>query len=249
MSHSRRIAVALARLGSRCARRTRAASTRCGSTRRRARSPGTAARMHATCDSACQPQPITPSVAAPGAREVLRRDARSPRRCAAGRACRRRSRRRAPACRCGRAVTTKRAPVREARVHLRARVAELEVDGGHHRERAVLEPEPVARPVLDAAGAPCARKHASIAVDRVRRRQQRARRRPRRDGASRRPGSSPPPGLRCLTCDHLVTYHPGHGRRRPRLQGAGRSDAPATCSTGSSSATAARSRSSSPSSR
>src|SRR6185437_11929391 len=35
------------------------------------------------------------------------------------------------------------------RVDLRAREAELEICGGHHREHAVLETEPVARPVLD----------------------------------------------------------------------------------------------------
>ena len=36
---------------------------------------GTAARMHATCVSAWCPQPSTPSVAAPGEREVARGDA------------------------------------------------------------------------------------------------------------------------------------------------------------------------------
>ena len=35
---------------------------------------GTAARMHASWDSACQPAPIRPSVRAPGAREVPRGD-------------------------------------------------------------------------------------------------------------------------------------------------------------------------------
>ncbi len=44
----------------------------------------------------------------------------------------------------------------EAGVDLRARVAELEVGRGHHRERALLEPEPVAGPVLDRA-----RRHAA----------------------------------------------------------------------------------------
>ena len=39
----------------------------------------------------------------------------------------------------------------EAGVDLRAREHELEVDGGHHGERPVLEPQPVARPVLDPA--------------------------------------------------------------------------------------------------
>ncbi len=38
------------------------------------------------------------------------------------------------------------------RVDLRAGEAELEIRRGHHRERAVVEPEPVARPVLDRAG-------------------------------------------------------------------------------------------------
>src|SRR6185437_10292572 len=40
----------------------------------------------------------------------------------------------------------------EAGVDLRAGVTELEIGGGHDRERALLEPEPVARPVLHAPG-------------------------------------------------------------------------------------------------
>ena len=46
--------------------------------------------------------------------------------------------------------------VAKAGVDLRARVAELEVGGGHDRERSALEPQPVARPVLDAPRPPCA---------------------------------------------------------------------------------------------
>ena len=60
----------------RAPRRTPRGARGCGSTRRRARSPARAARMHAICDAACQPQPITPSVAASGLREVARGDAR-----------------------------------------------------------------------------------------------------------------------------------------------------------------------------
>ena len=54
--------------------------------------------------------------------------------------------------RCAKEQDDEAGAVCKARVHLRACVAELEVGGGHHRERAVLEPKPVARPVLDGAG-------------------------------------------------------------------------------------------------
>ena len=39
----------------------------------------------------------------------------------------------------------------EACIHLRACVTELEIGRRHHREGAALEPEPVARPILDAS--------------------------------------------------------------------------------------------------
>jgi hypothetical protein len=59
----------------------------------------------------------------------------------------------------------------EADVHLRTRVAELEVRRRHHRHRSLLESEPVARTVLDGAA-----RHALEACldrgDRVRRREQ-----------------------------------------------------------------------------
>ena len=63
-SCSRRVAVALAGSAPYRSQNARRCA-RYGSRRRRARSTARAARMHATCDSACQPQPITPSDVAP----------------------------------------------------------------------------------------------------------------------------------------------------------------------------------------
>ncbi len=105
--------------------------------------------MQATCDSACQPQPITPRLLAPLAREVLGRDAA--RRTRAQLAELVRLEHRDELGRVGAEEEDGEArTVAEAGVDLRACVAELEVGGGHDRERSLLEPEPVARTVLDA---------------------------------------------------------------------------------------------------
>ena len=107
--------------------------------------------MQATCDSACQPQPITPRLRAPLRGEVLRRD--PARRAGAQLAELVGLEHRDELGRVGAEEEDDEArAVAEAGVDLRARVAELEVGGGHDRERALLEPEPVARPVLDAPG-------------------------------------------------------------------------------------------------
>jgi hypothetical protein len=121
--------------------------------------PDAAARMHATCVSACP-------------RQVAGRDA-------AGRACPQPPEhvrlddgdelRRVGAEEQHREL----GPRAEAGVHLGARVAELEIGGGHHGEGAARESEAVARPVLDAAGGE-APEAALDHLDRVGRRQETA---------------------------------------------------------------------------
>ncbi len=103
MSHCAGSRVALAGLGVVRARRTRAASTRCGSTRRRARFR---ARPRGCTRPATPPASRSRSRRAstrPSARDAWPRP-HSPHRCAAVRACRRRSPRRARVRRCGRAA-------------------------------------------------------------------------------------------------------------------------------------------------
>ena len=105
-----RLAVRLRRARSRARAERGEPLARCGSRRRRARSTARAARMHATCDAACQPQPITPRRRRAGPREVARRDAATPRRCGAARACRPRSPPRARACSSEKSRTTNGVP-------------------------------------------------------------------------------------------------------------------------------------------
>ena len=105
--------------------------------------------MQATCDSACQPQPITPRLLAPLAARCfaatpLAAPVRSWPSLSASMHRDELGRVRA------KEEDGETRPVAEAGVDLRARVAELEVGGGHDRERSFLEPEPVARSVLDA---------------------------------------------------------------------------------------------------
>ena len=116
----------------------------------RARAPGSAARMHATCDSACQPQPITPRLAASGLREVPRRD---------------RGRRAGaelpepvgldhglePPVEREEHDDERDRPGRRPGVRLEPGVPELAVDAGHHRVLPVGERQPLARPVVDRA--------------------------------------------------------------------------------------------------
>ena len=118
--------------------------------------------MQASCDSACQPQPITPRLRRAAGGEVPGRDAA--RRTGAQLAELVRLEHRDELRRVGAEEEDDEArAVAEARVDLRSRVAELEIGGGHDRERSFLEPEPVARPVLDAA-----RRHAPEAgLDRL----------------------------------------------------------------------------------
>ena len=90
--------------------RTRRAASASGSRRPRARSQAAPHECTATWLRACQPQPITPSVAAPVPREVLARPRRSRRPCGAVRACRPRSRRRARPPAVSKSTTTKGVP-------------------------------------------------------------------------------------------------------------------------------------------
>ena len=134
-----RLPVALGRLGADAPSQNACEAARAsGSRRRPARSPARAARMHATCVSACQPQPITPRLDAPGRARCL---AATPL-AAPVRSCPSRS--------ASITATSSGASARKrhddearagarSRVGLHARVAELAVDRGHDRERAVLE--------------------------------------------------------------------------------------------------------------
>ena len=117
----RRLAVRLGRLAAVLGAERREPLARCGSRRRRARSTGTAARMHAICDAACQPQPITPSARRARPSEVTRRDARTRRRSAAARACPPRSRPRAAPASSEKSSDDERRPVAQPRVRLERR--------------------------------------------------------------------------------------------------------------------------------
>ena len=109
-----------------------------------------ASRMHATWLSACQPQPMTPSVLRVGLGEVLRSDTA------------RRSRaelahlvgldhRRQLGLLGVEEHDDERRPTGKRRIGLETGEPELLVDGGHHGERTLAGPRPRARPVLDRA--------------------------------------------------------------------------------------------------
>ena len=122
--------------------RTRAASSRaCGSRRRRARSSARPRGSRATCASACQPQPMMPSVRAPVAREVLRGDAARGAGAPLAERVRLDHRREVvPVCSSKRRDDELCLPS-DGGIGLHACVAQLAVDGEHHRESTVVERE------------------------------------------------------------------------------------------------------------
>ena len=104
--------------------------------------------MHATCDAACQPQPITPRLAAPSfARwRAATPDAAPVRSCPSLSASITASSR---AFASEKSRTTNGVPADVHAYDFTPGVAELAVDAGHHRELPVLERQPLARPVVD----------------------------------------------------------------------------------------------------
>ena len=106
--------------------------------------------MQATWLSACQPQPMIPSVFASGFREVLGRDAAGGARAQLAQLVGLDHRRQLGLLRVEE-DDDERGATRQPRVGLDARQPELAVGGGHDGERAVAEAHPGARPVLDLA--------------------------------------------------------------------------------------------------